>query len=59
MWAFVGDAAEAGIDVCRIFDSLNYPTNILPAIEATRAAGKMAEVALCYTTDILDTGREK
>ncbi|MFN8541260.1 MAG: hypothetical protein U0232_27760 [Thermomicrobiales bacterium] len=59
MRAFVREAAAVGIDVFRIFDSLNYLPNMLPAIEATRAAGKVAEVAMCYTGDILDTGRAK
>ena len=57
--AFVREAAATGIDVFRIFDSLNYLPNMLPAIEAAREAGKVAEVAMCYTGDILDAGREK
>src|SRR5205823_6609554 len=52
-------AAEAGIDLFRIFDSLNYVPAMLPAIEAVRAAGAIAEAAICYTGDIFDPARPK
>lgn len=57
--AFVEEAAATGIDVFRIFDSLNYLPNMRGAIEAARKSGKVAEVAICYTGDVLDTSREK
>ena len=57
--AFVKEAAAAGIDIFRIFDSLNWLPNMLPAIEAVRSEGKVAEVALCYTGDITDPTRTK
>lgn len=57
--AFVSEAARTGIDIFRIFDCLNYLPNMQVAIEAVRAAGKVAEVALCYTGDILDPRRDK
>lgn len=57
--AFVKEAAAAGIDIFRIFDSLNWLPNMVPAIEAVRNEGKVAEVALCYTGDITDPGRTK
>ncbi|QTD43335.1 pyruvate carboxylase [Sporosarcina sp. Te-1] len=56
---FVKTAAEAGIDVFRIFDSLNWIKGMEVAIEATRDAGKVAEAALCYTGDLLDESRAK
>ncbi len=56
---FVSEAASAGIDVFRIFDSLNYLPNMRVAIDAARESGKVAEVAICYTGDILDPRREK
>src|SRR5690606_3274925 len=43
--AFVKEAAAAGIDIFRIFDSLNWLPNMVPAIEAVRTEGKVAEVA--------------
>lgn len=57
--AFVREAAAAGIDIFRIFDALNWLPNMRPAIEAVRSAGKVAEVAICYTGDITDPARTK
>jgi len=57
--AFVRESARAGIDVFRIFDSLNWLPNMRVAIEAVREEGKIAEVALCYTGDILDLTRTR
>ena len=56
---FVELAAKNGIDVFRIFDSLNRLDNMKGTIEAVRETGKVAEVALCYTGDILDPSRSK
>lgn len=56
---FVRESAQAGIDVFRIFDSLNWLEGMLPAIEAVRNSGKIAEAAICYTGNILDKGRQK
>ncbi len=56
---FVKHSAEAGIDVFRIFDSLNWIEGMRLAIEATCEAGKIAEAAICYTGDILDPMRSK
>src|SRR5699024_5039974 len=53
--AFVDEAARTGIDIFRIFDALNDVEQMRPAIEAVRATNSsLAEVALCYTSDILD-----
>ncbi|WP_088319089.1 pyruvate carboxylase [Kineosporia sp. R_H_3] len=53
--AFVHEAAATGIDVFRIFDALNDVEQMRPAIEAVRDTGSaVAEVALCYTADLLD-----
>ncbi|MFA9557319.1 pyruvate carboxylase [Evansella sp. AB-rgal1] len=56
---FVDESANAGIDVFRIFDSLNWVKGMVPAIEAVRKSGKIAEASMCYTGDILDSGRPK
>ncbi len=56
---FVKQAADAGIDVFRIFDSLNWIEGMRLAIEATCDSGKIAEAAICYTGDILDPARSK
>src|SRR5690606_16966434 len=50
----VEKSADAGIDVFRIFDSLNWVEGMKPAIQAVRDQNKIAEVAMCYTGDILD-----
>ncbi|PPA72176.1 pyruvate carboxylase [Jeotgalibacillus proteolyticus] len=56
---FVQKSAYAGVDVFRIFDSLNWVKGMEVAIEAVRDSGKIAEAAICYTGDILDPTRSK
>ncbi|SMX65284.1 pyruvate carboxylase [Brevibacterium linens] len=57
--AFVDEAARTGIDIFRIFDALNDVEQMRPAIEAVRGTNSaLAEVALCYTSDILDPTEE-
>ncbi|MEX2353654.1 MAG: pyruvate carboxylase, partial [Gammaproteobacteria bacterium] len=54
---FINEAAGAGVDVFRIFDSLNWFENMTVAIEAAGKTGKLVEAAICYTGDILDPKR--
>ncbi|MCG3400500.1 pyruvate carboxylase [Staphylococcus massiliensis] len=54
---FVDESAKAGIDVFRIFDSLNWLDQMKVANEAVQEAGKISEGAICYTGDILNTER--
>ena len=56
---FVEKSAYAGIDVFRIFDSLNWVKGMTLAIDAVRDSGKIAEAAICYTGDINDPSRSK
>lgn len=56
---FVRKSADSGIDVFRIFDSLNWIKGMEVAIDEVRNSGKVAEAALCYTGDILDPSRDK
>ncbi|RFU63405.1 pyruvate carboxylase [Peribacillus glennii] len=56
---FVEKSAYAGIDVFRIFDSLNWVKGMEVAIDAVRSSGKIAEAAMCYTGDINDLNRGK
>lgn len=56
---FIRLAAKNGIDVFRIFDSLNGLDNMRLSIDTVRETGKVAEAALCYTGDILDPHRDK
>jgi len=57
--AFVKEAAAAGIDLFRVFDSLNWVPNMEVALDAVRDAGMLCEAAICYTGDILDPKRTK
>ena len=57
---FVKHAGDAGMDIFRIFDSLNYLPNMKVAMEAARGHGNvLCEAAICYTGDILDEKRTK
>ncbi len=56
---FVKESAKAGIDVFRIFDSLNWIDGMTVALDETLNQGKLAEACICYTGDILDEKRDK
>ena len=56
---FVKESAASGIDVFRIFDSLNWIQGMEVALDETLNQGKIAEACICYTGDILDSSREK
>jgi len=56
---FVEEAANSGIDIFRVFDSLNWTTGMKVAMEAVRKSGKICEAAICYTGDITDPKRDK
>lgn len=56
---FIKLAADNGVDVFRVFDSLNSLDNMQVAIDEVRNQNKIAEVSLCYTGDILDSSRTK
>ena len=57
---FTVKAAESGIDVFRIFDSLNWTKGMRIAMEAVRErTNAVCEASMCYTGDILDPKRDK
>jgi pyruvate carboxylase len=56
---FVRESYEQGIDIFRIFDSLNSIENMRVSIDAVLETGAVCEPAICYTGDILDKGRPK
>ena len=56
---FVKQSAKAGIDVFRIFDSLNWIQGMGVALDETLNQGMIAEPCLCYTGDILDASKTK
>lgn len=57
--AFVKEAARSGIDVFRVFDSLNWIPGMEIALEEVAGANKIAEATICYTGDISDPKRDK
>jgi pyruvate carboxylase len=56
---FVKRAAETGIDVFRIFDSLNWVENMRVAIDAVLESGRLCEAAICYTGNLSDPHEKK
>jgi pyruvate carboxylase len=57
--AFIEEAALEGIDIFRVFDSLNWLPNMALPMEAVRKTNRICEAAVCYTGDVLDPKREK
>jgi pyruvate carboxylase len=55
----IKESATSGIDIFRMFDSLNWLKGIEVTLDEVLKCGKVAEVALCYTGDILDENRDK
>jgi pyruvate carboxylase len=56
---FVARAAAGGVDVFRIFDSLNWVENMRVAMDAVLEAGKLCEAAICYTGNLSDPREKK
>ena len=56
---FIKEAASQGIDIFRIFDSLNWLKGMEVSFDEVMKTGKIAEVCVCYTGDILDVKRDK
>ena len=57
--AFVAEAAREGIDVFRVFDSLNWLPNMEVAMDEVLKQNKFLEATMCYTGDILDPTRDR
>ena len=56
---FIDETAECGIDLFRIFDSLNWVEAMKISIARVRKTGKIAEACICYTGDITDPTKTK
>jgi pyruvate carboxylase len=57
---FIKHAADCGMDIFRVFDSLNYLPNLKVAMDAIRKdTQSVCEATICYTGDILDPNRDK
>lgn len=59
VYEFCAKAVQNGIDVFRVFDSLNYMENLKLGIDAVRKAGGIAEGTICYTGDVSDPTKTK
>ncbi|WP_461205244.1 pyruvate carboxylase [Clostridium sp. DL1XJH146] len=57
--SLIDEASSSGIDVFRIFDSLNWLKGMEVSIDQVLKNNKIAEVCICYTGDILDEKRDK
>lgn len=57
--AFIDQSAQDGMDVFRIFDSLNWVEQMEKSIQFVRDNNKIAEATMCYTGDILDSDKSK
>ncbi|MFI0396839.1 pyruvate carboxylase [Paracoccus jiaweipingae] len=57
--SFVAQAARSGVDVFRVFDSLNWVENMRVAMDAVIESGKICEGTICYTGNMLDPQRSK
>ena len=56
---FVERAAAEGVDVFRVFDSLNWVENMRVAMDAVLESGKLCEAAICYTGDLTNPDKSK
>ena len=56
---FVQQAAQSGVDLFRVFDSLNWVRNMRVAIDAVLETGALCEGAICYSGDLFDSARDK
>jgi pyruvate carboxylase len=56
---FVQQAANCGVDLFRVFDSLNWVENMRVAIDAVRESGRLCEAAICYTGNLSDPREKK
>ena len=56
---FIKESANSGIDIFRIFDSLNWVPGMEVALDEVLNQNKVAEACICYTGDILDESRDK
>lgn len=57
--AFVKEARIAGVDIFRVFDSLNYIDNLKFGIDSVHRGGGVAEGTICYTGDVSDPSKKK
>ena len=59
VYKFCEQAVQSGMDIFRVFDSLNYVPNLLLGMDAVNKAGGVVEAAISYTGDVSDPNRQK
>lgn len=59
LYEFINASAAQGVDVFRIFDSLNWIEQMEKSIQYVRDTGKIAEGTMCYTGDLLNPNEHK
>lgn len=59
VYDFCEKSVKAGMDIFRIFDSLNYVENMKLGIDAVKKAGGVVEAAICYTGDVCNPKKTK
>ncbi len=52
-------AVKSGMDIFRVFDSLNYLPNLILGMEAAGKAGGVVEAAISYTGDVSNPEKKK
>ncbi|KAI5731466.1 hypothetical protein M8J77_010414 [Diaphorina citri] len=59
VYKFCDLSVQVGMDVFRVFDSLNYLPNLILGMEAAGKAGGVVEAAISYTGDVSDPSKKK
>lgn len=59
IYEFCQKAKDSGMDIFRIFDSLNYIENLKLGIDAVKKAGGVVEAAICYSGDVSNPDKKK
>ncbi|CDS06225.1 Putative Pyruvate carboxylase [Lichtheimia ramosa] len=59
VYEFCDKAVKAGMDIFRVFDSLNYVENMKLGIDAVKKAGGVVEASVCYSGDVTDPSKDK
>ncbi|MFH0977569.1 MAG: carboxylase [Spirochaetota bacterium] len=59
VYDFIKLSIESGITIMRVFDALNDLSNLKVTVKAIKESGGIADCAICYTTNPVDTTVEK
>lgn len=59
VYKFCELSVQAGMDIFRVFDSLNYLPNLIVGMEAAGKAGGIVEAAISYSGDVSNPNKKK